>query len=173
MIKALKSKKLKSNAGFSLIEAIIVIGISGMTLTAIVATLTYSIKSNAEARYRSLASNAANQAMEVMVREKFLRDWSSFKTLAGGATSGTYCFNTLPNPGVTPIGGSCGSYPSGFADLGLNAGITFRRTVYVSSSGDQVDVKVKVSWNMNDTTTPSQECEAQCVEINRTFYRYE
>ncbi len=153
-------KKCKFNPGFSLIEAIVVIGISGLTLTAITATLTYSIKSNAEARYRSLASSAANQAMELFVKTRVLSDWTTFKTFSGK----NYCLHSLPS--LTE--GNCSSY----SDLGLNAGITFKRTAAVTGT-DPVNVKIKVTWQPNDTSSPSAPCEKQCVEVERNFYQYE
>lgn len=165
----------KLNQGSSLIEILVATGVVGLILTAITASLTYSIKLNAEARYRDLATQAASQAMEVIRREKALRSWQGFSTIFfSGGSEAIYCLAALPGIQEAPIAGACDPDDS----LDLNVGQNFKRTAYVTTAGapiaTSVSVKIKVYWNANtDNDDASEQCHKQCVELNQTFYQWE
>lgn len=156
--------KKKLQGGSSLIEIIIATAVVGGVLTAVAMALTFSIKSTAEANYRSVATNKAQEAMEVFRREKTLLGWDNFYSVNSGF--GTICLNTLP--GVTELGGiantNCGTSYSLTVD---GVGTGFKREATLSTGTDVVNVTVTVYWpNSNNPT------EDHRVEIKQSIWRW-
>lgn len=131
--------------GSSLIEIIVATGVMALVLTAVVAGLTLSLRTNAEASYRSEAVKRSQEAMEVFRRERALRGWDGFVT---AFTSGaTYCLQTLPQPEATFTSGACDE-----DDAIVISGLDFFRkaviTIDDSNPNDiEVRVAVGVSWD--------------------------
>lgn len=131
--------------GSSLIEIIVATGVMALVLTAIVAGLTLSLKTNAEAEYRSQAVKRSQEAMEVFRRERTLRGWDGF--VAGLTDNASYCFQTLPAPEAELESGECDS-----SDAIVISGIEFFRQAEVeiddsSPSDVEVRVEMRVFWN--------------------------
>jgi len=70
------NKKLLNQTGSSLIEVIVATGVIALVLTALVAGMTVSLQTSAEAKYRSQAIKRGQEAMEVFRRERTL--WRFF-----------------------------------------------------------------------------------------------
>ena len=126
--------------GSSLIEIIIATAVVGSILTAVAMALTFSIKSTAEANYRSVATTKAQEAMEVFRREKTLLGWADFYSVAGGAS--TYCLNTLPMvvDGLASVVGDCGTI---YGLVVAGVGTSFMREAEVSTGTDLVTDRTK------------------------------
>lgn len=131
-----------SQLGSTLVEILIATAIIGATLTAIAAALSYSVKTNAESKYRELATQQAQKLLEVFRREKALLGWDEFYLQLN---SGVYCFNTLPDyaDGFSKYSlGECSSYGLTIA----NSGVAFSREATVTKGADYLEVEVNVYW---------------------------
>ena len=150
--------------GSSLIEIIIATAVVGGILTAVATALTFSIKSTAEANYRSVATTKAQEAMEIFRRERTLLGWNDFYDAVNGDTY--YCFNTLPDAGTlaSVAEGRCNtSYTLQVAGVGTN----FKRDIVVSTGSDLVTVTVTVSWK-----NPNNLARDHKVEISQDIRRW-
>lgn len=148
------NKNNKKNTGSTLIEVLVAILIVGLVITAAMLSVTYSIKNSAEARYREVASQLAQDGMEVVVLRREIEQWSQFS----GFNNATYCL-----PQNSPKFGSSPTNPS--TDCGfIVQNKTFYR--YLTKSYDSgtgvVTAKVTVEWKSDSNTT-------QNVEISQQF----
>lgn len=129
--------------GSSLIEILIAIGIVGIVLTGIIVALTFSIKSTAESKYRSLATTKAQEVIEYLRRERSRLGWSQFYELIN---DGFYCFDEIPgfDVSIAEKQGQCGeNYSLVMPGVGLN----FKREAEINKNGlDDVEIIVTVSW---------------------------
>lgn len=131
--------------GSSLIEIVVATGVMALVLTAIVAGLTLSLKTNADSKYRSQATKRAQEAMEVFRRERTLQGWDVF---ADGFVDGaTYCLKDLPAPKDAFTPGECTE-----ADVLVISSVEmFREAVVLIDTSDpndpQVEVSVTVRWD--------------------------
>lgn len=74
--------------GSTLIELLIATMIVGTIVTAVAAGVTNSVKNNAEARYREIATVLAQQGMETLRTERGSLGWVTFHDMI---TDGTFC----------------------------------------------------------------------------------
>jgi len=127
------------------VEIVIVTGVMAMVLTAIVAGLTLSLKTNADSEYRSQAVQRSQEAMEVFRRERTIRGWNDF---LNSFTSGeTYCLVTLPAPEEAFTSGACSDEQSIVV-----SGVDFYREAVVTvdtsnPSEPRVQVEISTSWD--------------------------
>jgi type II secretory pathway pseudopilin PulG len=131
----------KKTAGQSIIEVLIATGVVGAILTAIAATLTYSVKNSAENKYRSVATAKAQEVIEVYRRERHFQGWETFVDAIGGG--GVYCLNTVPSNSeefntLTP--------DDGCVDGVAEAGTEFTREAIVTPTANTVKIVAEVSW---------------------------
>lgn len=162
------TRKNKLQNGSSLIEILVATGVVALVLTAITASMAYSIMAGAEARYRDLATQVGNQAMEIIKRERVLRGWQNFYVALSGDN---YCLNQLPAPLANFTAGNCGSGASSYG-LDLQVGRNFKRLVTISRdpSGEWLETTVKVYWN---ELTEDVSCNKNCVSLKKRFSRFE
>ncbi|MFH2118127.1 MAG: hypothetical protein ABII10_00095, partial [Candidatus Paceibacterota bacterium] len=104
------NKKIFNQTGSSLIEVIVATGVIALVLTTLVAGMTVSLQTSAEAKYRSQAIKRGQEAMEVFRRERTLLGWDSF--VAQFTSGSTYCLQTLPSPRESFSLGECTSEES-------------------------------------------------------------
>lgn len=150
--------------GSSLIEIIIATAVVGGILTAVATALTFSIKSTAEANYRSVATTEAQKAMEVFRRERTLLGWSDFYTAVNGDSY--YCFNTLPSAGAL-AGVSQGRCNTNYSLAVAGVGTNFKRDIEISTGSDLVTVTVIVAWKNPNNLARDHE-----VEITQEIRRW-
>lgn len=131
--------KFRSQQGSTLIEIMVATSVVVFALTALMTTLTLSIKTTAESKYRSYATALAQEALEVYRRERALLGWDSFY---GAANTGAYCYNTLPATTQEFVAKSLGNCSDRFVQVGTD----FSRTVNVSKAADAVTVESVVDW---------------------------
>lgn len=137
--------RINYQRGSSLIEIVVATGVMALVLTAIVAGLTLSLKTNADSEYRSQATKRAQEAMEVFRRERTLQGWDVFAdSWIDGAT---YCLKDLPAPKTTFTVGECAA-----DDALVISGVEMYREAVVlidtSNPADpQVEVTVAVTWD--------------------------
>jgi hypothetical protein len=149
--------------GSSLVEVIVATGVMALVLTAVVAGLTLSLRTNAEAGYRSEAVKLSQAGMEVFRRERALRGWDGFVT---AFTSGaTYCLETLPAPEATFTSGACDE-DDGIVVSGIDL---FRKAVVTIDSSDPDDIEVRVAVGV---TWDSGQGE-QDVSLIQTFRQWD
>ncbi len=137
---------LKSQDGQTILEVLLAAMIVGLVVTAAAVGLTYSIKNNAEVRYRELATALAQEPIEAFRRERDKQHWTQFHAAVTSAE--VYCF-----------GSSIPSDMSGFTtrandatcDSFENAKTEFRRSVAAAKPNDNtVELTVTVTWNVGD-----------------------
>jgi type II secretory pathway pseudopilin PulG len=131
--------------GSSLIEIIVATGVLALVLTALVAGMTVSLRTSAEAKYRSQAIKRGQEAMEVFRRERTLLGWDVF---SGQFSSGsTYCLQELPAPKTSFAVGQCTSAQS----LAVSGIDLYRQAVVAvdntNPTDPQVKVVVSVTWD--------------------------
>lgn len=89
------SQKLSTNisiAGSTLIEVLVAILIMAIVLTGLSAALTYSLKNSAQADYRQIATRQAQDAIEILRKERSDLGWTAFESAFVGGN--TYCVGT-------------------------------------------------------------------------------
>ncbi len=101
-----------SQLGFGIMEVVISIGIVGLILTAISSGLIFSLKTNAETKFRGIALSKNQEVFEVIRRERVIRGWDSFLQLYGGGVAGTYTYclnsaNILDHANFPPAAAAC------------------------------------------------------------------
>ncbi len=148
--------------GSSLVEIVIVTGVMGLVLTAIVAGLTLSLKTNAEAEYRAQAVKRSQNAMEVFRRERTVRGWDTF--LASFTDGATYCLAELPEPSAEFVSGECEDGQSIVV-----SGIDFYREATIdidttTPSDPQVRVQINTTWDSG-----GGERNVELVQVFRQF----
>lgn len=131
--------------GSSLIEIVVATGVMALVLTAIVAGMTLSLKTNADSEYRSQSVQRAQEAIEVFRRERALLGWEAFVSeLTDG---GTYCLQTLPAPKTAFTLGECSSDQS----IVIGGQEFYRQAVVDLNTSDptneQAQVTVTMTWN--------------------------
>lgn len=150
-LKPRRDKRLPANQGFSIIEVLIATLVVGVTLTAVVLTLTYSIKSNALAAYRQTAAKKAQEGIDYYRRERVILGWEKFISEIGA----NYCLVTVPSPAVNglPTFGiveTCDGHDQQYEIAVNGVGTRFKREVVITKSdevSDQwVNIQVTVSW---------------------------
>lgn len=134
----------RTQQGSSLIEIVVATGVMALVLTAIVAGLTLSLKTNAESEYRLQAIKRAQEAMEVFRRERTLMGWDVF--LEGFEDGATYCLKDLPEPRGEFLSGACDE-----DDRFVISGLEFTREAEVNiltttPAEPLIEVTVRVSW---------------------------
>jgi type II secretory pathway pseudopilin PulG len=138
-------KRLLNQAGSSLIEVVVATGVMALVLTALVAGMTVSLQTSAEAKYRSQAIKRGQEAMEVFRRERTLLGWDNFFNQFD--TGSTYCLQELPAPKENFIAGECSSEES----LVVSGIDLYRQAVVTVDDSDptnpQVRVEITVTWN--------------------------
>lgn len=166
MIRFFHIKKQKHwEQGVSLIEVLVATAIISIVLTSIVAGLSYTVKVNSEAKYRSIATQLAHDGIEFFVREKELKGWAVFYN---SFESCNYCLSTIPeyDPGrqvnLVRFNNSCQDI---LQRDGVDLKANFKRQVKVTKVIDMygknyLEVAVKVDWPGSQTG----------VVINRQFW---
>jgi len=119
--------------------------VMSLVLTALVAGMTVSLQTSAEAKYRSQAIKRGQEAMEVFRRERSLLGWDGF---ADQFSSGsTYCLQELPAPKTEFTAGECTSEESL-----IISGLDFYRQAVVTvddlnPTDPQIRVEITVTWD--------------------------
>lgn len=138
-------KRAKTSAGQSIIEVLIAAGVVGTILTAVAATLTYSVKNSAENKYRSVATTKAQEAVEVFRRERSFLGWETFVDALGGG--GVYCLNTLPVTSTEFSSLTPGECTAGLAEGGTEF---TREAIITFPTASSVRIVSQVSWYDSD-----------------------
>lgn len=86
--------KKKKNSGSSLIEVLVAIVVVGLVVTGAMLSISYSIKNSSEARYREVASQLAQDGMEVVKLRREVDQWSVFYGVANNSTPRFLCEGT-------------------------------------------------------------------------------
>ncbi len=122
--------------GSTLVELLIAMMIVGTIVTAVAAGVTSSVKNNAEARYREVATNLGQEVLEVMRKERSQLGWVHFYQ----ALSGTqYCVPA----GVRDVTG----FLSGSSCTVTEANTTFSRILSITKTGgNELSATVTVTW---------------------------
>lgn len=141
MKRTTQKRQLFNQLGQSIIEVLIATGVVGAILTAVAATLTFSVKNSAENKYRAVATTKAQEAIEVFRRERSFLGWETFVSSLGGG--GVYCLNTLP-----PDSASFTTMTSSECEVGIaEAGTEFTREAVVTfPTASSVRVQSIVTW---------------------------
>lgn len=128
------------SSGQSIIEVLIATLIVGTVLTAIASGLTLSLRNASETKYRELATNLAQEGLEVFRRERNNIGWTGFSEILD---SNTFCLNDLPANTA-----DFQALPAGECDGGTAiAGTTFTRTAYVVvQTVDTIQITIDVAW---------------------------
>lgn len=113
---------LRQKKGDVLIEAVLAIAITGIVVTGIVVALTNSISQSNFTRNQNLASNYAQQGLDIARNMKE----NSFASLSALGDR-SYCLGE----GETAI-----TTPESASGCDVNIGETFFRSVYINSSGE-------------------------------------
>lgn len=151
------SKKLrKKNTGSTLIEVLVAILVVGLVITAVMLSITYSVKNSAEARYREVASQMAQDAMEVVVLRRQVDTWSDFYNKQ---TTGIYCVSGATLTYLSS--GNCPTVTNGSKTF--TRFIQFKNKSTTASGTDSFVAKVTVQWTSDSNVT-------QNVEIEQKFY---
>ncbi len=156
------SQTRSEQTGFSLIELLVATMVVGLTLTAIVTTLTYSIKVNDQANYRDIAIQKAQEGVDFFKRERVILGWNNFYNLLNSS----YCLDEIPDPSTSSSDHAFSGLASSCTDFDIpitGAAVEFKRTVSIDKSGgDEVDITVTVSWPLDDSN-------ASEVEVSQLF----
>lgn len=155
-------RRINFQRGSSLIEIVVATGVMALVLTAIVAGMTLSIKTNADSEYRSQAVKRAQEAVEVFRRERALLGWDVFASeLTDG---GIYCLQTLPAPKTAFTLGECESDQS----IVIGGQEFYRQAVVDLDVADPTDAKAQVTVTMT-WNSGSGERNVELVQVFRKW----
>ncbi len=140
----------EQQTGFSLIEMLVATMVVAMSLTAISAVLTYSIKLSDQSLYREVATAKAQEGMDFFKRERVILGWSDFYDIV----SGSYCLDQIPDPSQSEtnhafsgLATSCTGYELEVSE----APIGFKREATVNKPDTTtVEISIAVSWPNKD-----------------------
>ncbi len=128
-------KLTKNTKGQSLFEVIIAIGVTSAILVAIINTAILSVRNTSFSRNKTLASRYSQEAVE-WLRGQRDANWNDFAT----KSNSTWCISELDWE-TTPKNRAC-------TDTDNIVGTPFKRELtLVTSSTQQIDVKIKVFWS--------------------------
>lgn len=139
---------LSLQSGQTIIEVLLAALIVGLVVTAAAIGLTYSVKNNAEVRYKELATAQAQEVIEAFRRERDKTNWSVFRSNIETALTNNagYCFATIPDSlsKFTAVSNfsSCAPYE--------HSRTSFRRIAQVSlpsADTDTIQLTITVSWH--------------------------
>jgi type IV pilus modification protein PilV len=149
--------KINSTKGSTLIEVLVAILIVGLVVTGVMLSITYSVKNSAEARYREVASQLAQDGMEVVKLRREVDEWSEFQDYAPG----TYCL-------ATSVAALSTAPPC--TDNVTNASKRFTRSVVMSkvaatpSTPQIVTATVTVTWQSDSNVNMNVQITQQFRE---------
>ncbi|PIR59313.1 MAG: hypothetical protein COU69_00940 [Candidatus Pacebacteria bacterium CG10_big_fil_rev_8_21_14_0_10_56_10] len=136
-----------SSPGQGLVELVIAIAIVGLVMTALASGLTYSVKISAESKLVSIATERAQQAVEMFRRERNTLGWSAFHAALPTAN---YCLPTLPANSTEFEAMSAGPCGAGDTMPDSPPGASFTRLASVWRQDDggfeEIRLRVRVSW---------------------------
>lgn len=145
----------KNKTGSTLIEVLVAIVVVGLVLTGIMLSITYSVKNSAEARYREVASQLAQDGMEVVKLRREIDPWSTFFGYASTSSRRYICSDTTILTTTT----TC-SFQNG--NKQYTRYVVLTRTAATVSDPATVQAKVTVEWNSDSN-------QLQNVEIFQEF----
>lgn len=155
----LKFAEKNSRVGQTIIEVLIAVAVVGVVLTAVASALTQSVKNTVESKYKSVATNRAQEVLEIFRRERFNLGWESFQV---ALSDGAYCYNSLPTTSQEFVDSATGTCVDGE----IVSGVSMKREVTITSpTSVELQVEVAVSWTDGDIERD--------VTINQTFRRWE
>ena len=146
--------KTNSTKGSTLIEVLVAILIVGLVVTGVMLSITYSVKNSAEARYREVASQLAQDGMEVVKLRREVDEWSEFQDYAPG----TYCL-------ATSVAALSTAPPC--TDNVTNASKRFTRSVVITKAGTNpqiVTATVTVTWQSDSNVNMNVQITQQFRE---------
>jgi Tfp pilus assembly protein PilV len=136
------------NSGSTLLEVLVAVMITGLVLTAVMLTLTFSIKNSADSRYRIVASQLAQEGLEVVKLQREMRGWGAFTT---AYPTSSYCAPV----GTITLTTSCSAY----SDPGTKK--SFVRTIQITQGTNEATATVRVDWVSDSGTGQSVEVKQE------------
>ncbi|MEN8253101.1 MAG: hypothetical protein ABFQ62_01855 [Patescibacteria group bacterium] len=137
-----KFTKFFLQSGASLIEVLVATTVVALVLTSIAASMTMSLKTSSESKYRSFANFYSQEAMEFFKRERVKMGWADFQaTLL--SFSPNICLMDLPADllDIASFSSSCEGKDEEFVNN------EFTRTVSIrSEAADKIVLTVTVNW---------------------------
>jgi len=174
-------KKKIDKSGFSLIEILFASLVVAMTLTAIAASLSYSINLNNQSNYRAIAIDKAQEGLDFFKRERVTLGWSEFQENLSNETGSSrieeeYCVASIPSPSDLPdtiafsflVSGQCSDY-----DLDVQgAGVNFKRNVTVSLVPGDIDEEIVITVTVSWPSRLGSDPDYNTVELSQEFHRW-
>jgi type II secretory pathway pseudopilin PulG len=129
-----------TQSGQTIVEVLVAVAVMGLVLTAVAAMLSLSVKNSAETRSKALATQRAQEAVEVFRRERKVQGWTAF---VANVPDGVVCLNGLPSNSDEFNGLNTGACGEGVAE----AGTEFTRQALISfPASGIVTIEATVSW---------------------------
>jgi len=157
-INQFKLSKKRTSAGFSLLEILVSVAILASVLTGIMLMLSYSIKSDSEAKMRTTAKDLIQEGTDIFRRERDRLGWSTVYDQLETLNHSSYCFNVVtgePDNNIfdaLPVGDSCSF------NLDVDgASQPFKRVAVITLNlvQEEIEVEMIVSWeNDRDADSP-------------------
>ncbi|MBP9700233.1 hypothetical protein KBD71_03035 [Candidatus Woesebacteria bacterium] len=140
--------RLQSQAGQTLIEIIIAVGLVVLVLTSISAGVAISVRNNRHAKSMEEAKQYAREGSEWLRRMRDQLGWDSFaQAVRADGASITYCLPALPQTGAAFIALSNQTCTTSQ----VISGTVFNRSMAVTTSAgaipDTVTAVISVSWS--------------------------
>ena len=158
----------KNNSGFTLIEILVVTVIAGMVFTTIYAFYASMIKVNVESRYEMVASNLAQEGVEIIRNRRdqnILRYGSRDNRWKSGLSS--TCYPRLAAGGPDCSGGNRHIRKIGdiYENGGAEGNTPFERICRITDRGGSIDVECDVFW---DSIAKGQ-TNGRSIRVNSTL----
>jgi type II secretory pathway pseudopilin PulG len=150
--------KKKHQIGSTLIEVILVTLVVATVLTALAASVSMSSKNTNENKKLSAATSLVQETLEMFHKERYSLGWETFQS---ALSTGTYCFNTLPDNSTDFVASNLGEC----SDEDVIADTNFQREATLTVLADEVKVMSIVTW-MSDSQEKQVEAEQTFKEIN-------
>ncbi len=171
------NKHQRLQAGFGLLEILIASAVLAVVLVGLIGLFSMTIKSDAQARNRLVASELAQEGLDFIRQERQTLGWLVLKQALENnnpRVNSLYCLSDLTQFSsslddnvydIFTAGADC-SYS--LEQTGANA--TFKRVgKVVSLNDDQMELQVRVSWQADRSVSTPSETE---VVMTLVLHRY-
>lgn len=147
-------KRTGQERGQTLVELIVVVGVVGIVVMALISAVTASLRFSETSRLRSKGVKYAQEGIELARKLRDSSPWQDFLGYSGSG-SASWCLNSS---GVW-------SPDSGTGECPMEAGSTFWRNVKFTWNDPLMTVAVTVSWGERNTLSTVK------LETNLTQWR--
>lgn len=143
-------KKKQLDKGFTLLEILISGAVLALVMVGLATLMTYTMKSDSQARTRSYATELAQSRIDFFRQERSILGWGGLSSVL---ETRTYCLNGVNSFSTSVSNNIFSSLPTGdncpFAPVSGDISMQIKQVASVEVDADEINVEIIISW-LND-----------------------